>query len=189
MENGSLFTELLEEEGFHLVVHGHKHYPRLVYAPGAGRLPVLGAGSFSAALPLGLASRTRNLFHIVTLMNSSHPAEMHGFVRTWQFQHALGWTPSTWQSAGFPHRAGFGSALNPLQVAQLVERALTGAAKEFIPWAEVLKSNDALRFVPPKVWQAAQKELSSHGLRATPDLPDEPDFVGRLTTNASHPVR
>lgn len=32
MENGSLLIDALSELGFHLVVHGHKHHPRLSYA-------------------------------------------------------------------------------------------------------------------------------------------------------------
>ena len=50
MENGSLLTDLLASHGFHLLIHGHKHHPKLSYAPGAVPLPVLASGSFAAGM-------------------------------------------------------------------------------------------------------------------------------------------
>ena len=84
MENGSLLVETLSKYGFSLLVHGHKHHPKLTYSSGPTPLPILASGSFSAGMKNGLASRTRNVFHLVTLSNSSTV-----FVGS----HSCGWLP------------------------------------------------------------------------------------------------
>jgi hypothetical protein len=63
MENGGLLLQLLAERGFSLLIHGHKHHPKLTCV---NALPVFAAGSFSAGMTSGLASRTRNLFHFIS---------------------------------------------------------------------------------------------------------------------------
>jgi 3',5'-cyclic AMP phosphodiesterase CpdA len=84
MVNGSLLTQMLSEKGFHLLVHGHKHHPKLSYAPGAV-LPVLAAGSFSAGMKNGLASRTRNVFHSICIEFCDQTKATRGTILTWQF--------------------------------------------------------------------------------------------------------
>ena len=66
MVNGSLLLSLLERFGFQLVVHGHKHHPKLSYAAGGGASPaVLASGSLAAIATPILATNARNLFHLV----------------------------------------------------------------------------------------------------------------------------
>jgi 3',5'-cyclic AMP phosphodiesterase CpdA len=117
MENGSLLMQTLSEGDVCLVVHGHKHHPKLSYAPGASPLPVLAAGSFSAGLKYGLATRTRNVFHLLTLNeNVAISGLIRGTVKSWQFQYGKGWTPASCDAVDFPHRTGFGCYAPPREL-------------------------------------------------------------------------
>lgn len=65
------------------------------------------AGSFSKLLDQ-LASRTRNLFHLIDFELDS-ATSLCGSIRTWEFNYGLGWNPSSFASSEFPHLARFGS--------------------------------------------------------------------------------
>ncbi len=135
MENGSLLTDLLASHGFHLLIHGHKHHPKLSYAPGAVPLPVLASGSFAAGMKHGLASRTRNLFHLVTLQTSGPPGLLvKGTIETWQFRLSKGWVPATWVSADFPFRTGFGCCDPPATIAAKINAAFQNCSTKIARW-------------------------------------------------------
>lgn len=68
MRSGQPLLDLLStpELGSWMVVHGHKHHPKLTYAAGGGTSPVvLSCGSFAAHLFPQLSSRTKNQFHLI----------------------------------------------------------------------------------------------------------------------------
>jgi predicted phosphodiesterase len=71
MVNGSLLLNLLGQHGYRILVHGHKHHPRLMYYDAAGE-PVLvfAAGSFAAISAQFFGG---NLFHILELEDTALP--------------------------------------------------------------------------------------------------------------------
>lgn len=179
MENGSLLTALLSEHGFDLAVHGHKHHPKLTYAPGARPLPVLAAGSFAAGMKHGLATRTRNVFHLATLSKAAGDAGCaNGTVVTWQFRQWKGWTPATWDSAEFPHRTGFGCHETPDELAGRVVGTLRKLAAPVCRWGDVLTDIPQLRFIPPASFEAIGRRLKANGFDLSPFPPDEPNYIG-----------
>ncbi len=179
MENGSLLTSLLSNHGFHLIVHGHKHHPKLSYAPGATSLPVFASGSFSAGMRNGLATRTRNLFHMIKLYRDSNGhGGVRGVIRSWQFQVWRGWTQATWGAADFPHTTGFGCYDLPDTLAGRVEESLRRLGDPFVRWQRVSGDIPELRFVPPTVFEAVGKCLKNRGIEFSPNPPDEPNSIG-----------
>jgi len=181
MENGSLLTALLAERGFDLVVHGHKHHPKLSYAPGATPIAVLASGSFAAGMKSGLATRTRNVFHIVTLhKDDSRNGCIEGTVLTWQFRQWKGWTPATWDSAEFPHRTGFGCHEPPGKLAEEAEAVFRKRGVDVCKWPDVALGVPELRFVPPAVFESVGRHLKAKGLDLCPPPPDDPGYIGLL---------
>jgi predicted phosphodiesterase len=180
IQNGSLFTQLLSEHKFDFLIHGHKHHPKLSYAPhGPNPLPVLAAGSFSAAMSSGLASRTRNLFHIVKLLRAKGADPSQGTIETFQFRHSKGWSPATWVAAEFPEITGFGCAHGAPAIAEMIRSAFDKLGKPVANWAEITAMIPELRFVPPVTFEATGIALKKMGFVLAPLPPDEPRFIGR----------
>ena len=183
MENGSLLTELLAANGFHLVIHGHKHHPKLSYAPGATPLPVLAAGSFAAGMKNGLASITRNLFHVITLRLSESPGLLvKGIIKTWQFRLSKGWVPASWASADFPFETGFGCYDPPATIAAKIVAAVQDNPTELLQWAAISAKVPELPYVIPSTFEQVGVELDPFGIRMYPTPPDKPDIVGAVST-------
>jgi hypothetical protein len=182
IQNGSLFTQLLSEHKFDFLIHGHKHHAKLSYAPsGPNPLPVLASGSFSAGMSTGLASRTRNLFHIVTLIRDKETDPSRGNIQTFQFRHSKGWSPATWAAAEFPEITGFGCLEGAPAIALLIRGAFEKNGKSVAAWTEIMESVPELRFVPPAVFEGVGAELKEMGFVVAPFPPDEPRFIGRAT--------
>jgi len=179
MENGSLLTQLLSERAFDLIIHGHKHHPKLSRAPNGPReLPILAAGSLSAAMSRGLASRTRHLFHLVSLTKDKEGEISRGIIRSWQFRHFKGWSPATWSAAEFPGTAGFGCYESVSSLASQVRNAFKKLNLPIAEWSAVIAAVPALKFVPPSSFEAIGTELQRDGYILAPAPPDEPRFIG-----------
>ena len=149
MRNGSELVALLEAHGFQLIIHGHKHHPKLSYAAGGTASPaVLASGSIAAIANRVLATNVRNLFHVVELGAGRVPfCHGSGVVETWEFNAGRGWNPATRSSAGVPHHSGFGCRLPPQDLAEQVFGALQGQRKR---WSELLQLLPYLEYAIPK---------------------------------------
>ena len=94
-----------------IIVHGHKHRPRLFYSPGRASSPViLGAASFSAQINRDAQNKSPNQFHIIELNHSGAKAigsDLAGRVKSWNWTVGEGWKPAT-GSFGLPSECGFG---------------------------------------------------------------------------------
>jgi hypothetical protein len=119
LPDGDVLLGKLKAAGFHLVVHGHRHNPRIAFD---GKMAVIASGSFSAVLR-DMWTWTRNLFHIVEL--STDEGQSKGTMLSWEFGMGVGWRKATQTSASIPHVAGFGAIPSP----QLIND-VAGAVKD-----------------------------------------------------------
>lgn len=168
LETGDSLLAALAKGGCRFVVHGHKHNPRLTYAPAGhvSSLPVLATGSFSAILR-EIASNTRNVFHIVEITVPGKPNEdLRGRVFTWEWHLGTGWRPATPISAGLPHVAGFGSRVAPPVIgATLTSYADAHRSEYQFGEPELLEAAPDLPFLVPSDMEALKSELSANGLQ------------------------
>lgn len=165
LETGDQITDVLGEFGINLVVHGHKHHPRARYVDtSSGRLFVLGAGSFSAYLTGALATRTRNVFHVVEIAPSGGGGTVHGIVKTWEWQSGEGWRPATLQSASFPHLSGFGSISSVSELAAILTELAPASAGWSISPNTVLSAAPELPFLTPNEQIQLDINLRERGL-------------------------
>ena len=98
MDKGDLFINFLNKFNFQILIHGHKHDPRLTII---NRLPVLCSGSFSSLMNI-MDIGANNVFHIITL----EPNEKKGKIQTWVYLPLNGWQIR--DDAYFPCYTGFG---------------------------------------------------------------------------------
>jgi predicted phosphodiesterase len=101
IDGGNTFLNMLEKNGFHLFIHGHKHIPRLEYF---NRLPVFCSGSYSSLNNL-LGKGILNTFHLLSF--DEH--DLHkGEITTYGFAVGSGWKEIAEEDPFFPALTGFG---------------------------------------------------------------------------------
>lgn len=121
---GSLLRQLAKSTcGPWMVIHGHKHHPKLSRAQGSLSAPiVLSAGSIGANIYPVLATHVRNQFHMVELDDTCEELDtVRGRFRTWDWAAGDGWEPAAKRS-GLPAVGGFGFVGN---LRDLSERAIS----------------------------------------------------------------
>jgi len=180
MHNGPALLKLLKDTELDwVVVHGHKHYHRLVRADGDAYQPfVFGAASFGAMLRGSMASRTRNQFYIITLETETDPLDA---VRTSGSIQALHWSNSGWEethseSFGLPSGCGFTwNSIELTSLATQIRSLLQASGGNFLEWPEVVESIPRLRFLMPGQMVALKGQLR----RAKINLVDEESLFPR----------
>jgi len=165
MKSGQLLLDLLGTAnlGSWMVIHGHKHHPKLTYAAGGGASPVVfAAGSLGAHLFPQLSTRTKNQFHIITLdLDRCRKCGLSGWIQSWSFSFGLGWLIPDGAMAGLPHRAGFGFRNSPRELAQRVAPHV-GAMTD---WKDVVEAIDDIDFLLPQDLSAMKYHLKKdHGV-------------------------
>jgi hypothetical protein len=179
IEGGTLLLDLLSEYEFDIVIHGHKHFPRLCYGTGESQsLPVFGAGSFSALLTPNIACSTRNLFHMLELDDDTmEHCGKHGVITSWEFHPGSGWLRPNNTSAALPATAGFGCHIELRSLARAVARAFRSCRIDVVRWERILILIPHLRFlVPCQLVKLAAHLRKHYGLQVAP--PDQPNTIG-----------
>lgn len=109
MRDGQQFLQLIGsgEFGRWIVIHGHKHHPKISYAAGGNTSAVVfSAGSFSVLLD-PLHGSQQNTFHVLEIETDIFNSTLRGHARTFEFDFGRGWRPAHDDSA-LPYHAGFG---------------------------------------------------------------------------------
>ncbi|SFV32908.1 metallophosphoesterase family protein [Hyphomicrobium facile] len=150
--------------GTWLVIHGHKHRPRLFYAGGGGSAPViLGAASFSFNVNQDATNKSPNQFHLVTL--DSRKAEaigqgIAGEVRSWDWDYGRGWRRAQ-QNRGLPTRAGFGHRGDAASVALAIDKLLREKNLSSINWPELVSYIPTVDCLLPQDAELLRQTLKS----------------------------
>jgi predicted phosphodiesterase len=151
MINGQEFLDALSNDGPWLVIHGHKHHPKINLAQGEVHQPiVLACGSFSGRLEGPNATVSRNYFHMVEVMPNGVGigAELRGIVTSWDWLSGFGWQNYGSANAAFPSRLGFGYAGSPAALAQNIAQAMNG--EQLVRWNEMITRQPDLANLLPK---------------------------------------
>lgn len=92
LEEGSNFLDIAGKNGFHLVIHGHRHHPRAqtIWETGwAHPITFICAGSFAVNALHRSGGSIPNTFHIIELTDEVGVLEL----RNYQYSPAQGWIP------------------------------------------------------------------------------------------------
>ncbi|HZR78713.1 MAG TPA: metallophosphoesterase, partial [Chthoniobacterales bacterium] len=167
MLNGQKILDRLGygKHGDWIVLHGHKHCPKISYAAGGANSPlVFSCGSIGARLFPELGASARNQWYLLEF-----PTELfavYGVVGTFT---AWDWIPSHgYQKArigsGLPHQGGFGNR-TPLAVVASTIRSLFNAPGR-LDWTTICGRRPDLRFILPGDLRRLKEILeTNHNIR------------------------
>ena len=171
MVQGRRLLSALEASGLPwLVIHGHKHSPRIEYAQGAsGDAPIIfSAGSLSAVLSPAYFPAGRNQFYIVEIdLDYVQANGVAGVVQSWDWVLGRGWFAAKREdddAARITTGAGFGYRFNARD-ARTIDKHFDGKTR--IDWADVAKEFDYVKYLTPEDLKRLLDRLSrDHALEA-----------------------
>lgn len=150
MTDGELLLSLLDsgEFGEWIVIHGHKHHPRIIYAQGSASSPlVFAAGSFSRELYHELQTRARNQFYVIELFpHALSTGGLCGTFTAWDWSHGIGWIAAG-ANSGLPASGGFGCRQSASTLATAIANCLGQSAS--LAWSSLADKLPQLRFLLP----------------------------------------
>lgn len=155
MKNGDRLLNLLDDVdvGPWLVLHGHKHIPRIFYAPGGNSSPtIFSAGSFAAKQYPEIQEIARCEFYLMDLIvpDVMGYGSVRGKISVWQWSYGNGWIRGR-NGNGMGHQAAFGSRLDVDELA----RDIAGELKannlgQRISWTEVIQIRPKIEYLTPQ---------------------------------------
>jgi 3',5'-cyclic AMP phosphodiesterase CpdA len=180
MKNGQQLLDLLStgEFGAWIVVHGHKHHPKLSYAAGGGARPVVfAAGSLSAILKPPLSSLVKNQFYVMSIpIERLDDYGLVGTIRSWEWVPGKGWIPSAPQSR-LPSVCGFGYRTNPILMAKRIAKLVEERSR----WADVCSQIPEIEYVIPDDFDVIRRQLrDSYQLGIVEDRDGVVREIGKL---------
>jgi Calcineurin-like phosphoesterase len=181
MENGQQLLDLLaaDSSGTWLVIHGHKHHPKISYAAGGGNSPIVFAsGSLCSDLFLELQTAARNQFHIITFdLDAMQRLGLVGRIRSWYWQYGMGWAPAK-RGTGLPMECGFGFRGRPGVMAEEIRSIVK---KELRSWNAVTASLETLHYMLPQDFDYMRALLNQqHRIKIVEDDNGYPVEVGEV---------
>ena len=176
---GDQLLDILGKHKFDIVIHGHRHYPRIRrHSVGIHNYHIFCAGSFSAYLSSELSSRTRNVFHIIELFNENGVTT--GVIKTWEFNIGLGWNPTAISSSDFPHMVCLG-APPPCDIKGKILKIFSSDEITYLNKAELRQENVNIDFLLPDETYTLATELSkNHGLKFEVDILGNIIGIGKI---------
>lgn len=161
-----------------LVIHGHKHHPKLENAAGGASAPIVfAAGSLARFLYGELQANSRNQFYIIDFPYE-HFAQF-GFVgsfRAWDWRSGHGWRPAS-NGSELPANGGFGWRGDIGVLAGTVDRAVESAS---IPWTDIVSKLPELKYLLPlDLDQLVRRLQDNPALIVQPENDVPPTLIGR----------
>lgn len=153
MSQGAKFLQMLDDsKQCWLVVHGHKHSPRLTYSNGSSAAPIiLSAGSLSAVLSPVHFPATTNQFYIVEFDRSDLDSfGLTGTVDAWDWAKGAGWTEAIYdhqRTNRISKGTGFGVRINHAELAAQIAKSITPPAAA---WPTLLKLFPKIKYLLPR---------------------------------------
>jgi metallophosphoesterase superfamily enzyme len=168
---GTKLIEILENTyNDWLIIHGHKHLPRLIKAQGSTSPPIVfAAGSFGAALGT-LACKTKNQFYILELeasKNQVNKYQLRGKVEAYYWANDQ-WRLSTEKGHGLPYGCGFDRNIDPDNLSGQVQQAvnkMSNGGKTYVRWNELCEQLRELNYLMPAHIEHLRTNLRGLGVK------------------------
>lgn len=164
MDGAPKLLQLLEsgDYGNWIVIHGHKHHPRICYAAGGSSAPVIfSAGSFSATLYPELSTQARNQFYMIEFpLSDLTGLGLTGTFRAWDWSKGKGWLKAH-ERSGLPSHGGFGNKDNVDSIAASIATFVKSKMEPWVTWEEVDVEFPKLKYLLPNNLTAVIRKLES----------------------------
>lgn len=172
LENGDKLLNILRNNGYYLVIHGHKHIPRYLFHDG---VHLFAAGSFSSLENIA-EGNTSNSFHIIELHTSN--SILKAQIKTWYFTSAKGWSISRDPDEIFPSLTGFGSEKNTNEIALSIHNYFETESKDRVKFEEIVNIIPDILYLSPDQQICLEKMLeNSYGLKILNSLGTSPNEI------------
>lgn len=168
IDKGELLVKLLEDFDFQVIIHGHKHDPRLSYR---NSMPIFCAGSFSSTQNVN-DLRIENTFHIIELLAN----ERKGIIESWVFIPQKGWI--TKMDTHFPCLTGFGFRGNLETLAKECAAWLKSKGQDIVDFKGIKEVFPDINFLSPEDQITFNKKLLENDIEVTPNFPNIPKYFG-----------
>lgn len=167
IDKGDELLEVLHRHKFNIVIHGHKHQPRITTY---NSITILASGSFSSLANLQ-GTGILNMFHVVELYEDSFQGEIY----TWEYNILDGWKEST--NIHFPANIGFGNTKNIEDIAYEIS-LLISKENKLILYEELQLKIPDLKFITPNELKKLDGILNEKfGLKSSPSFPATPSII------------
>lgn len=162
MREGQELLDLLGTRlyGSWMIIHGHKHHPKLTYASGGLSSPIVfSAGSLSAVLYPELGTAARNQFYLLEF--TKQDLDRFGIVgrgRAWDWATSIGWVAAS-KGSGLPASFGFGCRQDLRTLSQAIAHEV--GARRTAAWSTLSGAIPELKFLLPQDIEALNRQLRS----------------------------
>jgi hypothetical protein len=178
MKNGQLLLDMLAtgKYGRWLIIHGHKHHPKVVYASGPATSPtIFSAGSLCAVLYPELQTKARNQFYLLS-MPFEHIRQfgLVGTIQAWDWAFGEGWAPAASTNSGLPAVSAFGFRGDPRQTALRISSLVRNKKG----WDDICNHLPEATYYLSQDLETLRVELEMIGFRMTEES-GHPKEVGR----------
>ena len=175
MFNGDEIITILDRMSFDIIIHGHKHDPRIRYAQGGANSPtIFSAGSFSAFKNLQLQG-ANNTFHIITFECSDSQIGK-GTIDTWFFVPTKGWQQNI-KNNFFEPRIGFGQVVDIKSLSTRIHSWFSLKTENYIEWPDFINTFKEIEFMIPSDIEKLKIELKYRNILISPIVINESTFV------------
>lgn len=157
LENGEKMLEKLNEMGFDLFIHGHKHIPRIQRNNNGY---IFCAGGFSAKGNI-IDTEYHNSFHIMELNLENGMTK--GLVRTWWYSLCSGWVTTDAGKYDFPSFTGFGATKNIDQIISEIE-SLFDKGETSCDFESVTMAVPDIKYLLPSEQDILENRLKNKGI-------------------------
>ena len=166
IKGGQLLLDLLAEvtHGEWLVIHGHKHHPKITYASGPSCSPVVfSAGSVCSTLYPRLRTETGNQFYIIEIpLQRISETGLVGTFRTWDWHLHYGWQDAD-AAKGLPATGGFGHRESPSRFASRIAKWLRNKKAVHATGTNLVNRFPELAYMMPMDLQKLNRNLKTRG--------------------------
>jgi Calcineurin-like phosphoesterase len=151
MDGGAELVRILGEGhcGQWLIIHGHKHFPKLLYAQGTTAITptIFAAGSLCVRLQSEISASCRNQFYILDFsLNDLNTMGLVGRFRSWDWVFGVGWQPAQ-EHSGLPCQGGFGFRENRTMLKTLLAEVCSSQPQT--TWSQIVSAQPRLRYLMP----------------------------------------
>jgi len=158
---GDELVRCLQEHGDWVIIHGHKHDGRIVYASHgspASAPVVFSASSMGAILSSEQLNKYRNQFYLLDIYLPEKGCS-RGTVRVWNWHLSNGWSKSIDPRVGLTDGVGFGERRHPDDLAEKVAQSVN---IESVAWSTVVEEFPFINNLTPAALNDLLKSLNRH---------------------------
>lgn len=190
IKDADLLVDLIDEHSPWIVIHGHKHRARILYAPGESSAPVFSAASMSAfPIEKSATGGVTNQAYILRFAEESE-LELHELGVAGEFE-ALDWVPgSGWKRAAansgmtLPGFGGFGWKPDSARLSRRLIKALAESGETRFNRDDLLRIEPKLRYLSPAGIQYLRDKIQATNAKTELKC-DEHGAIDQLVTKIS----